>query len=77
VTLSARGQVLAFSPKDSILAIGQQDSRILLWSTEFRHTVMTIRTHTGGVLGLQFSPDCLTLASSGNDGQVEVMRAQP
>ena len=77
VTLSARGQVLAFSPNDSILAIGQQDSRILLWSTEFRHTVMTIRTHTGGVLGLQFSPDCLTLASSGNDGQVEVMRAQP
>jgi WD40 repeat protein len=75
VPLPARGQTLAFHPKEPILAIGLQDSSILLWSTKDQRDLMTIRQHTGGVLGLAFSPDGQTLASSGNDGQVRILRA--
>jgi WD40 repeat protein len=73
--LTARGQILAFDPKEPVLAIGLQDSNILLWSTNYRRDIMTIHQHTGGVLGLAFSPDGQTLASSGNDGQVRVLHA--
>jgi WD40 repeat protein len=75
--LTARGQVLAFDPNAPILAIGLQDSNILLWSTRYGRDIMTIRHHTGGVLGLAFSPDGQSLASSGNDGQVTVLEAAP
>jgi WD40 repeat protein len=77
-SLSARGQALVFDPdpRDPILAIGLQDSTILLWSTKYYRDVLTIHQHTGGVLGLAFSPDGKTLASSGNDGLVVALTAQ-
>jgi len=38
---------------------------------------MTIHIHTGGVLGLKFSPEGLALARSEIDGLVMVMDALP
>ena len=68
--LSGRGMALAFSPDQNVLAIGLEDSRILLWSTEDHRITLQIHRHSGGVLALAFSPDGTELASAGNDGRV-------
>ncbi len=81
--LPTRGQALAFSPSDPVLAVGLQDGRILLWDTDQRwisssgtwSQLMEVRQHRGGVLGLAFSPDGGTLASAGNDGLVTLLQA--
>ncbi len=74
-SLPARGQALAFSNDGRTLAIGLQDARVVLWDTSYRKTILEIRRHHGGILGLAFSPDGDALASSGNDGLVTVMQA--
>jgi WD40 repeat protein len=61
------------SADEGILAIGLQDGGIVLWSTEDARRILEIRQQKGGILGLAFSPDGEALASSGNDGVVQVM----
>lgn len=73
--LSSRGMTLAFAPAPyNVLAIGLEDSRILLWSTTYHRVALQIHRHTGGVQGLAFSPDGSQFASAGNDGHVILLQ---
>ena len=64
-------RTLAFSPDDAVLASGDRDHKVLLWSVSGDHSVRALRPdHSGEVWSVAFSPDNHVLATAGADGKV-------
>jgi WD40 repeat protein len=64
---------VAFSPDGSLVATGQYDGRILLWSTStWQRVGRAVEAHEGRVITLGFSRDSRTLASASEDGTVRL-----
>jgi DNA-directed RNA polymerase specialized sigma24 family protein len=63
-----RPYVVLFSPNSRVLAVGGEDCLIHLWDVSTGRKLQELRGHVGGIQGLAFSPDGLSLASgaSGN-----------
>jgi hypothetical protein len=51
---------------------GHQDGTVSYWDTTTWEKTRTLRAHTGPVLSLKFTPDGMTLLTSGTDGMVHV-----
>ncbi len=60
----------ALSPDDRLLAVGDSDGVIRVWSFPSGQLVMTLRQHKARVYDLRFSPDNRLLASASADGSV-------
>jgi WD40 repeat protein/tRNA A-37 threonylcarbamoyl transferase component Bud32 len=58
---------LAFSPDDTLLAVGDLQGIIRIWNMNNENPPSEIRAHGDGVAGIEFSPDGKTLASAGMD----------
>jgi len=61
---------LSFSPDNTRLASGSDDSTVRLWNTADGSLLHTFTGHTGTVWNVTFSPDNHTLASGGADGNI-------
>eukprot|EP00253_Pinus_taeda_P023572 PITA_23572 len=62
---------LAFNPFDNnIIAIGMEDSTILIFNIQLRKVIMKLKGHQKRITGLAFSKDLNVLASLGADGQL-------
>jgi WD40 repeat protein len=58
---------VAFSPDDTLLAVGSEDGGLRLWSTASHLPVRALPGHHDAVFGVCFSPDDRLLASCGRD----------
>ena len=67
----ARGNRLALSPDEKILASAGSDSKILLWNTETGKPINE-QGHAAQVSSLAYSPDGKMLATAGHDNTVRV-----
>ena len=65
-----------FSPDGSQLA-GISGNDIKLWDAESGRELLTLTGHTGWVMGLAFSPDGKSLASTSVDGTVKIWSIVP
>ena len=64
---------VAFSPDGKLVATGEFNGRLLLWSThDWRPVGRAVEAHEGRVITLGFSRDSRTLASAGQDGTVRL-----
>jgi len=65
---------VAFSPDGKRLAIGDTESRIVIWEVETGQELRTLRGHSGDVYTVAFSPDQSGrwVASAGEDSTVKV-----
>jgi WD40 repeat protein len=63
-----RRAMLAFSPKEHILAVGFDTGTIELWDTSLGALSHKVEGHAGPVKSICFSSDGLRLASGGKDG---------
>ena len=73
--LPAPADTLAFSPDDTLLALGNFQNSVQVWQTE-TWSVLWQAKHDGIVRKVVFSPDGRLLASAGFDGTVRVRDAQ-
>jgi WD40 repeat protein len=71
-TLVAAGaRSVAFSPDGGLLAVGQEDGRIVTWATgDWRPVGQPLALREGAVLSVAFSSNGRTLAGSQDDGRV-------
>jgi RNA polymerase sigma factor (sigma-70 family) len=58
---------LAYSPDGALLAIGRQGGEVEVRDVAAGQTRLRLKAHKGRVMGLAFSPDGRTLASSSNE----------
>lgn len=63
--------VVALSPNDNILALGQLDGSLRLVNFETGQTRFSIQAHAAEILSLAFSPDGSRITSSGLDCEVK------
>ena len=58
---------VAFSPRDNLLATGDETGVVRLWDTSALQEVTAWKAHANYLLGLRFSPDGAILATGGGD----------
>ncbi len=63
---------VTFSPNGQMLATGDSNGEIRLWSVAERKLLKTYREHTGWIFSLAFSPDGTILASGSSDRSVKL-----
>ena len=63
---------VTFSPNGQILATGDSNGEIRLWSIAERKLLKTYREHAGWIFSLAFSPDGTILASGSSDRSVKL-----
>src|SRR5262249_55742974 len=61
---------VAFAPDGSSVATSEEDDAIKIWDLATFQEVFALRGHTNSVIALEYSPDGLTLASTGHDHTV-------
>lgn len=67
---SGQVETLAFAPTGELLACGDQDGQVLIWSPQRRRLLQTLKLHKGPVRSVAFSPRARRLLSGGADGEV-------
>ena len=60
------GETLAYSPDGRRIAVGG-DGTVTVWDAATGRELLTLRGHTGLVLGVAYSPDGRRIASAGLD----------
>jgi WD40 repeat protein len=65
---------ITFSPDGSLLAIGSNDGRVLVWRIEDGSLLYTLDEHRGYVRGVAFSPDGQLLATASFDQTIKLWR---
>jgi WD40 repeat protein len=63
---------MAYSPDNTLLAIGNSDNKIHLWHIQRSEEFMTFEGHTSWVLSVAFSPDGTRFASGSLDRTVKI-----
>jgi WD40 repeat protein len=63
---------MAYSPDNTLLAIGNSDNKIHLWQTQRSEEFMTLEGHTSWVLSVAFSSDRTRFASGSLDRTVKI-----
>jgi WD40 repeat protein len=63
---------MAYSPDNTLLAIGNSDNKIHLWHIQRSEEFMTLEGHTSWVLSIAFSPDGTQFASGSLDRTVKI-----
>ena len=63
---------VTFSPNGQLLATGDSNGEIRLWSIAERKLLKTYREHAGWIFALAFSPDGTILASGSSDRSVKL-----
>jgi WD40 repeat protein/HPt (histidine-containing phosphotransfer) domain-containing protein len=63
---------MAYSPDNTLLAIGNTDNKIHLWHIQRSEEFMTLEGHTSWVLSVAFSPDGTKFASGSLDRAVKI-----
>jgi WD40 repeat protein len=66
---------LAWSPVNSRIASGSDDSTIQVWDTSDGRNVFTYRGHNNRVSAIAWSPDGKNIASADKIGVIQVWRA--
>ncbi|MFL1378800.1 MULTISPECIES: WD40 repeat domain-containing serine/threonine protein kinase [unclassified Nocardiopsis] len=76
-TVSTHGDVwsIAFNPHAPLLATGDGEGTVLLWSTETGEQSAELTGHRGGVRAAVFGHDAVTLATGGEDHVVRLWNA--
>jgi len=70
------GVTFAVSPVENQIAIGEKDGVLHLEDLDRGETIFRIQAHTAEIYALAFSPDGLTLTSSGEDCDVRAWEVQ-
>jgi WD40 repeat protein len=68
--------LVALSPSEPILAIGNFDGSVLLWDTDTRDTVHTFLGHTDTVNAMAFCPASRLLATATTGGTVRLWNTE-
>lgn len=76
VRRSARIHSIAYSPSGDLLAAGQANGAIVLWSTATGAPIRVLQGHTRSVTRVLFSPDGKSLVSSARDGAVQLWEVE-
>jgi WD40 repeat protein len=66
----SRANSVAFSPDNTLLALGTGDSSVIIWDMATGKEKMKLSGHTDTVYTIAFSPDGLTLASGSGDASI-------
>lgn len=71
-SVGGQGRSVAFNADSSLLAAGDSEGVVHVWSVDTDEEVHRLTGHTGTVESVTFSPDGSLLVSAGGDGTVRV-----
>ncbi len=68
---------VGFSPDNKLIAVGDRDGTITIWSVDEGAKLIVLKGHTAGINSVIFSPDGSELTSGSDDGTILVWGIQP